>query len=244
MSYYLGVLYRKENMKYICTIVCALIILSSPLAAKKTQADTTLHGEKIETLFGSDGFTNGGFGAFEMKPGAIGGSKVGLFLGGRGGWIINHVFSIGGGGYGLVTKPELHKFTVGNVDTTLSLQMGYGGLVFEYTYNPQKAFHFTVNTLIGAGGVSYVQINDKNKDNDSEYNWDNNLGKSTFFVVEPSITAELNVLTYFRIAIGASYRFVSGVDLTHYSNNTAVATTTSKDLSGFNGVISFKFGKF
>lgn len=231
-------------MKYICTISILLVFtILSASAAKRVQSDTAIHEEKIETIFGSDGFTNGGFGAFEMKPGSING-KAGLFLGGRGGWIINHVVSIGGGGYGLVTKPEIGRFTANGADTTLSLNFGYGGLIFEYTNNSFKALHFTVNTLIGAGSASYKQINSLDADMENDNEWDNKLGSSTFFVVEPSITAEINVLSYFRVAIGASYRFVSGVDLAHYVGNSAVVKTSAKDLSGFNGVISFKFGKF
>ena len=232
-------------MKYICTffILFAIAILPST-AARKAQQDSTIHDEKIETIFGSDEFTNGGFGAFEMKPGSING-KAGLFLGGRGGWIINHVFSIGGGGFGLVSKPEIGRFSDGGADTTLSLNFGYGGLIFEYTNNSFKAIHFTVNTLIGAGGASYKQTNSLDTDEDEDdHSWDSKLGSTTFFVVEPSITAEINVHKYFRVAIGASYRFVSGVDLAHYVGNDAVVKTSAKDLSGFNGVISFKFGKF
>lgn len=233
-------------MRYIYTFSIVFVLALLPAsAAKKYQSDSAMHEEKIETIFGNDEFSNGGFGAFEMKPGSVKG-KAGLFLGGRGGWIINHVFSIGGGGYGLVSKPEIGKFTAGGLDTTLSINFGYGGLIFEYTNNSFKAFHFTVNTLVGAGGASYKQINQYNEDEnqDNEYEWDEKLGSSTFFVVEPSITAEINVLSYLRVAIGASYRFVSGLDLAHYVDNKAVVKTTAKDLSGFNAVISFKFGKF
>ena len=34
-----------------------------------------------------------------------------VMVGGRGGWIINHSFVLGGGGYGLVTDVEAYAYT-------------------------------------------------------------------------------------------------------------------------------------
>jgi hypothetical protein len=49
-----------------------------------------------KTLVGN-GFDNGGYGAPVVKFMSLGG-EVGVLVGGRGGWIINHTFVIGGGG--------------------------------------------------------------------------------------------------------------------------------------------------
>lgn len=58
---------------------------------------------------------------------------------------------------------------------------------------------------------------------------------TAFFVVEPGLEVEINVTRFFKIGVGASYRFVRESDLTLVSND---------DLSGFSGGFSLKFGKF
>jgi len=57
----------------------------------------------------------------------------------------------------------------------------------------------------------------------------------SFFVIEPSVHVNLNVTTFFRIAAGVSYRYVSGLNST---------LSTNADLSGPSGVLTFKFGMF
>src|SRR3989339_1042733 len=53
------------------------------------------------TLLGDGEITSGGFGGPEIKLSTLY-DKSALMIGGKGGWIINHKFSIGGGGYGQV----------------------------------------------------------------------------------------------------------------------------------------------
>ena len=55
------------------------------------------------------------------------------------------------------------------------------------------------------------------------------------FVLEGAVNGELNITTYFRLGLGAGYRYVSDVDMEGLSNN---------DFSGPVGVITLKFGKF
>jgi hypothetical protein len=54
-------------------------------------------------------------------------------------------------------------------------------------------------------------------------------------VVEPGLEVEINVTRFFKIGLGASYRLVRQSDL---------ITVSDKDLSGFSGGLSLKFGKF
>ncbi|MBS4000680.1 MAG: hypothetical protein KGZ71_09375, partial [Desulfobulbaceae bacterium] len=58
-----------------------------------------------ETLFGGDSVTWGGFGAPEFKFSEVNGDFA-LYIGGRGGVIINNSFIIGLAGYGVVTSHE------------------------------------------------------------------------------------------------------------------------------------------
>jgi hypothetical protein len=166
---------------------------------------------------------NGGFGGPVLKIGSFNG-ETGLLVGGRGGWIINHSFIVGGGGYGLANN--VNAKTLGPYGERY-LNFGYGGLELEYVAHPLRLVNFSVQTLIGAGALSWrdedvrVAMRDSNSD--------------TFFIIEPTLHVTLNVTKYFRISGGMGYRFISGL--------TSMASTNA-DLSGPSGVLTFRFGKF
>jgi hypothetical protein len=58
-----------------------------------------------QTLVGNGEISNGGFGGPVIKYTQIK-NEPAILVGGRGGWIINHTFVIGGGGYGLANQIE------------------------------------------------------------------------------------------------------------------------------------------
>ncbi len=153
-------------------------------------------------------------------------NEAGLFLGGYGGWFINHCFLIGGGGYSLVS--ELKAPVLGPNGETLYFEMGYGGLVFEYVDKSHKMVHYTIKTLIGAGELVY---NYKM----SEGNWPFDHTNDSFFIIEPDINMELNVSTHFRAGLGVGYRYISGVQL---------EGITDEELSGLCANLTLKFGSF
>jgi hypothetical protein len=158
--------------------LAALLAASSPALAQEEQNEQTLIGGE---------FHSGGFGAPVVKFSSTV-DKFAVFVGGRGGWIINHTFVLGGGGYGLANDIRL---TDGG---TRDLEFGYGGLELEYINSSDNLIHFTIYTLIGGGGIS------------------TDFGEDGVFVLEPSANAELNITRYFRVNAGAGYRWVSGVD--------------------------------
>lgn len=200
-----------------------LIFLAMPLFAKEN--------DEVQTLFGGKEFKSGGYGAPELKILKIK-DDVGLAVGGRGGWIVNSTFSIGLGGYGLVTNHEVKDIIK---DTALYLRVGWGGLFLNYTYESNKVLHFTANALIGGGGAVYTKS--MNELMIADHDEKTNYGSSGFFVFEPGLGVELNVTTFFRIELGASYRFVSGLEMPGNK-------ISSNDLSGLSGNLAFKFGKF
>lgn len=152
--------------------------------------------------------------------------KLGLLVGGYGGWLINHTFMIGGGGYGLTNsiKKDYSPFPNDR------LMMGYGGFMMEYFIIPKQLVHFSVNTLIGAGGIHYSNF-DWN-DNDWE---DNHFDSDSFFILEPSLTLILNVSKSVRFGTGISYRYVSDLD---YED------VTNKDIRGPSLDLFLQFGKY
>lgn len=187
--------------------------------------NSSVYGQQAQTLIDGD-VSHGGFGGPVVKIGDVAGS-TGVWVGGRGGWIINldrnHSISLGGGGYGLATD-HLAPATRPDSDNLYALN-GYGGFEIEYTNNSVKLIHFTMSALIGGGGLRLRErhYEDVNEDVDS------------YFVFEPGLHAELNVTKFFRIAAGASYRYTSGISRFGYSDS---------DFSGLQGVITLKFGKF
>jgi len=185
----------------------------SPLAAQE------------ETLFSGD-VEHGGFGGPVIKFSQIN-NKNALLVGGRGGWIIDHRITIGGGGYGLITKVPTINSQVDGADS-LSLGMGYGGFQLGYIHNSNRMIHFAFQTLIGGGGVSHMQW-----DNEFDFNFEEE--GDGFFILEPSVDVVLNVSTFFRICAGISYRYISGVDLDGLSDS---------DLSGTSAQLTLKFGSF
>jgi len=174
-----------------------------------------------ETLI-SGPIESGGYGAPVVKFGQIKGQN-GIFVGGQGGWIINHAFVIGGGGYGLVNDIKAVTDDLGRV---LYLDFSYGGLLMEYIIASQKLVHFSIHSLIGAGRVSY---RDKDDNDGDDY------GSDQFFVLEPGANLMLNLHKNIRIGVGATYRYVSDVDYGELSNS---------NLRGVTAQLIIKFGSF
>lgn len=198
-------------------------------------------GGDMQTLFGGQELRSGGYGALELKGTQVL-DEFGLMVGGRGGWIINSTFSIGGAGYGLTSTHTSNYITKGltanepEAGKVTYLRMGWGGFFFEYTNSSNSLLHFTANTFVGWGGASYTGNTTEMIGNDNDEGNKNWVYKSSgFFVVEPGVTAEVNVAKLFRVAVGASYRIVSGLDLPEASNS---------DLSGFSVNVAFKIGYF
>jgi hypothetical protein len=173
----------------------------------------TAAGAQEKTLV-SGGIDSGGFGAPVIKFTGVA-DEFGVFVGGRGGWIINHTFVIGAGGYGLANDI---RFPIGQDDAPhRNLQFGYGGAELEFIALSDEVAHFTGLLLVGGGGLTFGRYED------------------AVFVLEPSANLELNIVRWCRLNFGAGYRFVSGVDHPDFTNG---------DMSAFFGQITAKFGKF
>lgn len=193
---------------------------------------SALFGQR-ETIL-EDNFDNGGFGGPRVKFTSIKGN-LGVLVGAYGGWLIDHKFLLGGGGYGLANNIEADKGvqSVLNFYAQPYIDFGYGGVVLEYYFNPDKVLHSSVSVLIGGGGASYRGAdNDKKLTASGGSHYDSGDG---FFVVEPGLSAELNIAKYFKIGFNVSYRYVNGVDLYGLKNS---------DFSNVSGGIALKFGVF
>jgi hypothetical protein len=204
-------------MRRLAWALAAAILLSGAALAQ----EETLLGGRIQ---------HGGFGGPVVKLTQVS-DRFGCLVGGHGGWILNHSLWLGGGGYGLANRiPTTPSVLTGG--DSLSLSMGYGGFEFGFIVKSDRLVHLSFQTLVGAGGVS-------ESEDFPEYDWEDDYGQGersdAFFIVEPQVDIVLNVTGFLRIAAGASYRFVSGVES---------GFVTDSGLDGPSAVLSLHFGKF
>ncbi|MEI7499026.1 MAG: hypothetical protein WCK84_01150 [Bacteroidota bacterium] len=166
-----------------------------------------------------------------------------VFLGGLSlGVIINHFFSVGLSGYGIMNSRQLWYDNI--IDTTGAyLSGGYGGVKFEFRILATSPVHVNFPILIGGGGLVYNSHNYNNRDY-SKHNYNDNKNKKddcstiawdSFFVVEPGVMIELNLLKFMRLDAGISYRYTPDLNLVN---------TSSGLINNFNANLSLKFGKF
>ena len=185
-----------------------------------------------KTLFGGKDVRVTGYGAPDLLFSQILGNETGLFMGGRGGVILNSSLILGGGGYGLATKHTFdYKDPINGDSMNAYFNMGYGGLHIGYVNSSDDVVHYTLSTLIGAGGASY---------NDGAYykpgSWEEGTLESTaFFVLQPAVGIELNMLSFFRVEATVGYRLSLWSTLSHHGDT---------DLSGIFAGLALKFGKF
>jgi hypothetical protein len=196
--------------------------------------------KEIRTLFGNNGdIDHGGWGGPMLQYGQIMDQDA-LFVGGRGGWLIDHRLTVGGAGYGLasrITNKAYDKFATERNDlgkSEFDLQMGYGGLLLEPTIHYDKQVHISIPIVIGGGGCNY-----------SLYRADSLLtgnGINTyetddqgFFFVQATAEAEFNIIDFVRLGLGVGYMHTSTITLPE----------TDKDvLNGARFQFVLKFGSF
>lgn len=206
-------------------LLAPLLVISASLASE-------------QTLFGSGDqkIEHGFFGAPVVSLTRIDGHTRTL-VGAEGGWIVNHGFYLGLGGYGMVKGLTTDQFdTAGNRQY---MQMGYGGLILGYTFASDRLFHVGFQQLIGGGGAVLTDDRYGNNDCDENDDDDNHHTKceaTGFFAWEPRLNAEVNITKFARLAVGAGYRLAwMPEEKFGYKDN---------DLGGPTASVALKFGKF
>jgi hypothetical protein len=179
----------------------------------------------METLI-SDNISSGGYGGAVLMYSRIL-DRDAVFFGGKGGWIINHHFVLGGAGFGMVTRVPTPAGAP-DIGEDLRTEFGYGGIWLEYIFLPDKLVHGSIGTLLGGGSVAYSRIRRTERQ-------DREVENDVVFAAEPVISVEMNISRFLRLAVGAGYRYVGGVNLTGLRR---------EDVSGFTGSVMLKFGRF
>jgi len=211
----------KNNLKVIFLALFQLVfILSIGFAQEKTD------DQEMQTLFRNQKISVGGMGGPQVGLSQFNDREIWL-VGCRGGVVINHSLVIGGGGWGIVNMP---KFTGIAGNTYAYIEGGYGGMLIEPIIKSNKLVHIAVPILIGAGNLMYVKEIEQDPMDPL-----NEIDNDSFFVLEPGIEIELNVVRFMRIAAGIRYRWAPNLDL---------VDTPSNPFNGITSSITFKFGKF
>ncbi len=204
---------------------------------------------EINTLFGGTKMKHSGYIGLQVKGTQID-DKLGFLIGGKAGWLMNRTFTIGLAGFGNVPTREYNFVPSASSTDTLTTgnrYFGYGGVYFEYILNPLDLIHFTGNVLIGAGGASYnnTMRNNLGPNNDSNM-MDNtkNNPYAVYFIVEPEISAEMNLTKFMKVGVAVSYRIATMVDKNSAMENARNQQLKDAKLGGLAGSLYFNFGWF
>ncbi len=213
-------------MRLFFTSLLLLLITQVCFAQKEeTKKDT-------ETVFkrGSIKFS-GSYISPEVKLGNVH-EDNGLFAGGKMGVSFNNQFSLGIGFFGLINNSDLiaeRPSDWSGFDPTqelASIKFIYGGLALEYSFFSNKVVHFNIPVVVGPGKVSLKGEKDIFLER---------LEKSSVFVIEPGLALEFNLFRFFKVDVGASYRYVNGSTL---------ESLDDKDLSDLSYNLTLKFAFF
>jgi len=216
-------------MKKLFFLLIAVLSTVAIIAQEKTEEF------EYKSLFSGEGtVSHGGYGGFTSAYTQVAGRDAYL-SGGKGAWILDHRFAIGGAGYGFNTLAKTDAL----LNNDYSFSGGYGGLLIEPIIFPGKAIHITIPVLVGAGGITYSQSNYYD-----EYWGEYYEDAQAYFVIEPGIEIEFNVVKYFRMAIWGAYRYTSDINLLYSATNAPITGTDKGMLRGFSAGLTFKFGKF
>jgi hypothetical protein len=209
-------------------VLSALIILGYTVSFSQESDSTHKHKDKeFMTLLGNHQ-PRGFYGAFTVGYSEINEEQAVLF-GGRFIWITSHSLGLGFGGSGFIN--EYHYEPSINADVFLT--GGYGGLYIEPILMPRYPVHLSFPILLGAGGISYISTEsgmNSNMIDDSE----------AFLLVEPGAELELNITKFFRMSLGATYRFPSAFNV----GTSGTPNASSESIKGFSYMVTFKFGRF
>ncbi|MBN1465725.1 hypothetical protein JXA02_08200 [candidate division KSB1 bacterium] len=201
-----------------CCIMVSCICLPTALAqsdsARGSSSSANLLEEPVQHAI---------YGAAMMKFSPVGPQGVNsLFVGGELYWLLNKKYLLGLGFTGLSTVVQAPAiFPVEG----LVLVTNYGGLVLGYVHNSHKLIHLEAVCLGGIGQAFY-----RDKEYAATYNQND-----TYIILEPAVSAVLNMTSAFRIGAGLSYRLAQKVDLIGLDD---------RDLSGLSLNLSFRVGRF
>jgi len=131
--------------------------------------------------------------------------------GGLGAKFLTKQFYLGGAGYGIESRKNGNEY-----------DLGYGGILGGYVFNPNQKIHFNMAMLVGFGGIT-ERLETGTKNNDF------------LTIVKPTAEVDFKIAKWFKIGARVGYRKVWGSD---------EVTVGNSNLSSFTSGIALKFGNF
>ena len=218
-------------------------VFSQALIAQDAQpAKSSADKDEMHTIFGKHagkckvplGYfieLSGGYTQFGHKSVFLPGMSMGLILNHH--WTIGISGNFAGGG---VHFPNIYYDSTTGSMHGASLMGGYGGLLLEYTLLPKSRIHVVFPLMIGGGYMYYSNQHHHNMSSASFQDWQHStISADHFFVVEPGVKVECNVVKKLRIGLGISYR---------YSPDLKLQNTSPDLINQFTAKLSLRFGKF
>ncbi len=194
-------------------------------------------GQEIQTLFGSPR-PSGAYAGLSNKFTTINGDYANMAEI-YGGWFIKRKFMIGIGAAATTNNISVPMKYSTDPTRKMSWQYGQFGLMTEYSFGSTRVIHLNFSLFSGAGFTAQYERHDWDDWDDwDDHDYDDDDIKhdaNFFYVMEPGVQVELNVLKWMRLSPGISYRKTFGSDAIGLND---------KALSDVSYNVTLKFGKF
>ena len=221
-------------MKTLAILIAFMIGAASVQATGNNKINRTHQNTEIQSVFGSDPLRIGGWGGLSTSISRVGDQDA-ILMGAKAGIIFNSSLSIGLAGYGL--SGYMNNLYSGSLDEGRGayLDAAYGGLFIEPSIASHLPVHISIPIIIGAGGAFYTKTDMYDWRKEYHENTDHLLDYSSFFVFEPGLELEVNLVKFVRLGLGISYRHTSGLRL---------IDTSDDILNNYSASFTLKLGVF
>lgn len=221
--------------------ILILSILFSPIIQLIGQADSIKvsnrnQNDKTEYIFDKKKInTLGLYISPEMGVGKVN-SIAAPIAGGSFMMLINKKMGIGFSGH-ISGNPQNNKEL---------LKLGYGGVKLEYTIKPNGKVHASFPLLIGTAFANNdtlrYRYGSPNGSKPMNYKYENHNKNNYFFIVQPGVNVEANLMKFIKIFAGVNYRLATKNNNMRNTNTTD--SIAAKQVSGITATIGLKFGLF
>lgn len=217
------------------TIVLSIIICFATLSLF-AQEKEKINSNEIRTLAGNNITSNGFYAGLSFGYSQI--DQKDAFLSNvRLAWIINHNFAIGVAGSGFVSDLDHYYDVPGD---QFALTGGHAGLFLEPIFFAKNPIHISMPIIIGMGGIYAWNESDYNPQQWEHNTYDYHEDWDAYFVIEPGLELDINVVRFMRLSLGATYRITDDIQMNH-DDNIALSKDALRNISGY---FTLKFGKF
>ena len=211
----------KKKLTYLAAVAAMLLCFS----ANAQENQTIFKNTRIHRSGGYIALTNQFTtidGHFANMPGIYGG------------WFVNRKLMVGIGAAATTNYIPVPALESNFPANKMTYQYGQVGLMTEYVVASTKLVHFNFNLLTGTG---FTMQFDRREVDDWDWDFDDHDEDDPhfFFVVEPGVQVEFNVLKWMRFSPGISYRKAFGSNRNGLSDG---------NLSNISYNVALKFGIF